>query len=78
MLLRRLCTIANMKEADAEGAEKLFGKLWADVYDIAKGRCIATVGQREAVGHEERPYTPPALENTRAYDGYFSGWGGQI
>jgi hypothetical protein len=78
VLLRRLCTIANLKEAEAVEAEKLFGKLWADVYDIAKGRCIATTGMREAVGHEEQPFTPPALENTRAYDGYYSGWGGQI
>lgn len=78
ILLRRLCTIANMKESDVTDAEKLFGKLWADVYDIAKGRCLATRGMREAVGHEEQPYTPPALENTRAYDGYYSGWTGQV
>jgi hypothetical protein len=77
-LLRRLCTIAALSESDVQTVEKLFGDSWTDVYEIAKGRCIATVGQRDAIGREEQPYMPPALENARAYDGYYSGWGGQI
>ena len=81
-LLRRLCTAANLKEAEAKQAEQIFEKSWADVYDVARGRCLATPGQKAAAaGHD-----PVAFESqddtvasgARAYDGYFSGWTGQI
>lgn len=77
-LLRQLCTIANLKEAEVTSSEALFSKLWVDVYDVAKGRCLKTIANQDAVGHEEQPFMPPALENARVYDGYYSGWGGQI
>lgn len=77
-LLRRLCTSANLKEAEATHLENVFKGVWKDVYEVAKGRCIATPGEKKAMGHEEQPYEPPALTDLRAYDGYYSGWTGQI
>lgn len=77
-LLRRLCTSLNMSEKETQLLEKKFNESWSDVYDVAKSRCLITPAVREAIGHEEKPYTPPELEDLRSYDGYYSGWSGQI
>jgi len=85
MLIRQLCTQAGLTESQSSDAESLFISAWKDVYEIAKGRCIArpndagsdilasSVSPRDPLA-----YTPPSLENTREYDGYYSGWMGQI
>jgi hypothetical protein len=74
-LLKRLCTSLGLKAAEEEEAERLFGRLMADVGDVAMGRCcnaageaiIAGVGQPRLVGG----YEPPGLNELRKYEGYY-------
>jgi hypothetical protein len=77
-LLRRLCTSTGLKEAEAKDLEKKYKDSWMDVYEVAKGRCIPSKAEKMGAGHEEQPYEPPTLTDYRAYDGYYSGWTGQI
>ena len=78
VLLRRLCTLANLTEAQTVQADKLLLAAWKDVYEIASGRCIATAGELEAQAHDAQPYEPPAIQELREYNGYYSGWTGQV
>ena len=82
VLIRRLCTIANLTETDAKKAEVLFGDAWRDVYDVAKGRCLAAPSEiMYAVGspHDAQPNVSPGVEDLAEYKGYYSGWsGGQV
>jgi hypothetical protein len=74
-LLKRLCTSLGLKDAEEEEAERLFGRLMADISDVALGRCcnaagdatIAGVGQPRLVGG----YEPPGLNELRKYEGYY-------
>lgn len=76
-LIRRLCTAANLSEQEAKRLDNLFAEAWRDVYDVAKGRCIPSQAET-SVERQEQPYEPPELSSARAYDGYYSGWTGQI
>lgn len=84
MLIRQLCTQAGLNEQDAQNAENMFISAWKDVYEVAKGRCIARPndGGSDILANgsprDPKPFTPLSLENTREYDGYYSGWTGQI
>jgi len=78
VLLKRLCTVANLTEAQSTDAEKRFGSAWNDVYSIALGRCIAVPAELAAAAHDAQPYETPDLETLRPYQGYYSGWTGQI
>jgi hypothetical protein len=78
VLLLRLCTLANLKEGEVVKLEKLYVSAVDDVYAIAKGRCIATVGEQEAAAHDAQPFEPQETKNLREYNGYFSGWGGAV
>lgn len=78
VLLKRLCTLANLKEGEVVKLEKLFVSAVDDVFLIAKGRCIATPGEQEAGAHDAQPYEPQETKNLREYNGYFSGWGGAV
>ena len=42
VLLRKLCTEANLTEASVVKTEELYKKAWEDVYDISKSRCLKT------------------------------------
>jgi hypothetical protein len=77
-LLRRLCTEASLSESESKHLETVFMNSWKDVYDVAKGRCIPSKAEQMGAGRQEQPYTPPALEDARPYDGYYSGWTGQV
>lgn len=80
-LLRRLCTAANLTEAESKRAEDVFEKAWIDVYDVARGRCLASPGQKAAAAREPAAFEDEedsVASGARAYDGYFSGWSGQI
>jgi hypothetical protein len=80
-LLRRLCTEANLKEDQVKKAEAIFEQSWADVYDVARGRCLASPGQKAAAAHEPAAFESQedtVASGARSYDGYFSGWTGQI
>jgi hypothetical protein len=81
VLIRRLCTLANFKEEEAKKAEQLFATAWSDVYEVAKGRCLASPSEslyQAGSPHDAQPYEPPQLEDLREYKGYYSGWAGQI
>jgi hypothetical protein len=71
ILLRRLCTAAHLKENEVVRLEKLMKTAWSDVYDIAKGRCIATIPDAKFNPRDARPYEPKELSELREYDGYF-------
>jgi hypothetical protein len=85
MLIRQLCTQAGLTESQSQDAEQLFISAWKDVYEIAKGRCIARPNDAgsdilasSVSPRDPHAYTPPSLENTSEYNGYYSGWMGQI
>jgi hypothetical protein len=59
-------------------SEQRFGRAWNDVYSIALGRCIAVPAEQAAAAHDAQPYETPDLEVLRPYQGYYSGWTGQI
>ena len=73
VLLRRLCTLADLREVDAIAAEKQFSQAWESVYAVAKARCLVTVAG-------ESPGEVRGVETaaTRAYEGRASGWNGTI
>lgn len=78
ILLRRLGVAVHLNEVEMVQVEKDFKTSWNDVYDVAKGRCIKTVDEGAGLGSGPAPVTPEGVSNLRAYDGYYSGWTGQI
>jgi len=83
VLLRKLCTEANLTEEEVMKLEKLYHKAWSDVYDIAKSRCLKTdfsLQHGGATGGYVSPYMPENLKDARSYDGIreASGWNGAV
>jgi hypothetical protein len=78
VLLKRLCTLTQQKESDVQLNEKLFASAYADVYNVAVGRCIITPGEQAAQAHDAQPNDDPYSSEQREYKGYFSGFSGQI
>lgn len=78
VLLKRLCTVVNLKEKEVQRCDALFASAHGDVYNVAIGRCIITPGEQAAAAHDAQPNDDPMLVNQREYKGYFSGFGGQI
>ncbi len=81
VLLRKLCTEANLKTEEVAKAEKLFTAAWNDVYDVSKSRCLKTDFSKQnggAVLGDVGAYEPVELKDARAYDGYYSGWSGAV
>lgn len=76
VLLKRLCTLAELTEAQVVQGEKLFANSWIDVYEVAQGRCIATAGEIKAAVDDARPYEPTEVKDLGEYNGYYSGWSG--
>ena len=76
ILLKRLCTLAELTEAQVVHCEQLFANSWIDVYEVAQGRCIATAGEIKAAVDDARPYEPNDVKDLGEYNGYFSGWSG--
>ena len=76
VLLKRLCTLAELTEAQVVHCEQLFANSWIDVYEVAQGRCIATAGEIKAAVDDARPYEPNDVKDLGEYNGYFSGWSG--
>lgn len=77
-LLRRLCTSLNMTEQETKALEKKYMFAWEDVYQVAKGRCIPSAAEKMGEGHQEKPFMPPSIMDLFPYNGYFSGWSGQV
>ena len=78
VLLKRLCTLTNLKEKEVQRCDALLQSAYADVYSVAIGRCIITPGEQEAAAHDAQPNDDPYASSQREYKGYFSGFGGQI
>jgi len=74
-LLKRLCTSLGLKAAEEEEAERLFGRLMADVGDVAMGRCCNAAGEAIIAGQNQPRlvggYEPPGLNELRKYEGYY-------
>jgi len=71
-LLRRLCTAANLKDAELKTAEMLFKKAYEDVYSIAKSRCLK--GDLKAVDDGGvGAYDAPTAQNLGPYNYTYGG-----
>ena len=72
-LINKLSVIVNLSEEDTQRAEKLLESASADVYDVAKGKCLAgepliagkQTSPRDPVGH-----MPETLADHSEYKGY--------
>ena len=87
VLLRKLCTEANLNEQQVVDMEKKFAALWSDVYDVAKSRCLATDFSKqhggETSGGDVGAYEPNQLKDLRSYEYKYggmsaSGWNGAV
>lgn len=86
VLLRKLCTEANLTEPEVEKMEKQFNALWSDVYDIAKSRCLKTdfsLQNGGSTGGDVGAHEPTQLSNLGSYENkygglYASGWNGAV
>ena len=78
VLLKRLCTLTNMSEAQVQKCEALFTSAQGDVYNIATGRCLITPAEQYAEAHDAQPFEDPYLSDLREYKGYFSGFSGAV
>ena len=86
VLLRKLCTEANLTEPDVVQMEAQFNALWSDVYEIAKSRCLKTdfsLQNGGATGGDVGAYEPTQLKDLRSYENKYgglsaSGWNGAV
>lgn len=86
VLLRKLCTEAQLNEEGTVKLEAYFNKAWMDVYDIAKSRCLKTDFSKQnggETGGEVGAFEPEDLKDLRAYTNKYgglsaSGWNGAV
>ncbi len=86
VLLRKLCTEANLNEKKVKDVEKLFNKSWEDVYEISKSKCLKTDFSKQhggSTGGDVSGYEPEHLKDIRSYDYKYggvsaSGWNGAV
>jgi hypothetical protein len=80
ILLTKLCTKAQIVEADVVKLEGLFKKIWEDVYDISKSRCLKTDDKNKNDPGDVGAYESDS-KNLKTYDYKYgglsaSGWNG--
>ncbi len=86
VLLRKLCTEAQLDEDGVKRLEVLYHKAWSDVYDIAKSRCLKTDFSKQnggSTGVDVGAFEPEDLKDLRAYTNKYgglsaSGWNGAV
>lgn len=86
VLLRKLCTEAELTEQHVVKLEGLYKAAWEDVYEIAKSRCIKTDFSKQnggSTGGDVGAYEPEHLKDIRSYDYKYgglsaSGWNGNV
>jgi len=86
LLIRRLCTAANLMENDVVQVDKLFKMCFDDVYQIATSKCLKANFTQEhgsGVGGDVSGYMPENLKNSREYTNKYgglsaSGWNGAV
>ena len=82
VLLRKLCTEAQLNKDELNKTEVLFNKAWSDVYDIAKSTCLKTDFKQNS-GQDVGGYEPDNLKDLRNYTNKYgelsaSGWNGAV
>lgn len=86
VLLRKLCTEAQLSQEQLTRVETLFSKAWSDVYEIAKSQCLKTDFSKQNGGQtlgDVGAYEPEDLKDLRAYTNKYgglsaSGWNGNV
>lgn len=83
LLLRKLCTVEEMSEADATMAEQLFQKAWSRVYEVATVQCVKSLPSDRLGARDAAPFEPGAIRSAGSYDYTYdgmsaSGWNGQV
>lgn len=83
LLLRKLCTVEEMSEADATMAEQLFQKAWSRVYEVATVQCVKSIPSDQLGARDAAPFEPGAIRSAGSYDYTYdgmsaSGWNGQV
>jgi hypothetical protein len=86
VLLRKLCTEAQLTEQAVGRLEALFLKAWGDVYEIAKSKCLKTDFSKQNggdTGGDVGAYEPEHLKDLRDYTNKYgglsaSGWNGNV
>lgn len=83
VLIRKLCTVENLSEAEAERVEQMFSQAWARVHDVATVQCVASLPSEKLGARDARPFEPGPLRNTGSYNVQYdglsaSGWNGQV
>jgi hypothetical protein len=84
VLMRKLCTEANLSESDVVKVEKLFTALYDDVYHLSTSKCLkADVSTQNGIGGDVSGYLPENLVNRREYEYKYggaiaSGWNGAV
>jgi hypothetical protein len=87
VLMRKLCTEANLAEKDVVKAEKLFTALYDDVYHLSTSKCLKTDFSKQnggsVAGGDVSGYFPENLVNRREYEYKYgglsaSGWNGAV
>lgn len=72
-LIRRLCTAAQMTEAEVAKTEKLFTNAWKDVYNVAQTNCLSGLpkGIYATGPHDPSPSSDAIDGDLRPYDGLY-------
>ncbi len=86
VLLRKLCTEAQLNEEGVKRLEVLFNKAWQDVYEISKAKCIKTDFSKQnggAVLGDVVAYEPEDMKDLRDYTNKYgnlsaSGWNSNV
>jgi hypothetical protein len=86
VLLRKLCTEAQLTQKGLDRVEVLFNKAWNDVYDIAKSKCLKTDFSKQnggSTGGDVGAYEPEHLKDLRDYTNKYgglsaSGWNSNV
>jgi len=82
VLIRKLCTEANLAESDVVKVEKLFTAIYDDVYHLSTSKCLKTDVNKQNSG-DVSGYLPENLVNRREYEYKYggvsaSGWNGTV
>ena len=82
LLLRKLCTEADLTEIEVVNAERLFKKAFDDVYDVATSRCLKSDVSMQSPG-DVSGYLPENIKDHRTYEYKYgglsaSGWNGSV
>lgn len=71
-LLRRLCTAASLNSIEVDALEKQMLSAWADVYNVAKSQCLATIPSgSKLLPRDAAPMTPDDVAELGPYKGYY-------